>query len=108
MNTANDTLILASQSPRRARLLHDGGYRFIQATPPYADPAQPIANKSVNPELVVVGLALKKARSLLDGDTWRFGPESVILAADTVIRTPGGGLLGQPESRRDTSRCFRR
>lgn len=36
-------LILASRSPRRARMLRDAGYRFEQIDPPFTDPPQPPA-----------------------------------------------------------------
>jgi len=99
VNATNPSLILASRSVRRARLLHEGGYRFVQAVPPFDDPAQPIVNTVANPGLMLVGLAQKKARSLINGNTCRLDSESVILAADTVIRSPEGSLLGQPETR---------
>ena len=102
-------LILASQSPRRAQLLRDAGYTFVQQSPPFADPDQPpehLPHSLHEAEQYATTLALQKARS----QAWHLflvvGP-TVILAADTLCVTcggtsgGGGELIGKPRDRDD-------
>ena len=95
-------LVLASRSPRRARLLRDAGYRFEQIDPPFNDPAQPAPSLSASPQALATSLALAKARSVVSSRNLRdcaADADPIILAADTVVVAPNGQLLGQPTTR---------
>ena len=104
------TLWLASRSPQRAALLRAAGYRFSVLTPGYADPADP--NRSGvdtrdGPALARM-LAERKAASVpatADADGWDGG---VLLAADTLVIAPDGGLLGTPETADEAAATLRR
>jgi septum formation protein len=89
-------LILASRSPRRAQLLHEAGFHFHQADPPFHDPPQPIAN-GLSPQGLAMELAREKAMSLR-GHV-ELAEEGMILAADTLCVDGEGRLLGQPPDR---------
>lgn len=93
------TIILASRSERRAQLLREAGYSFIQADPPYADPPQP--KVTGHPEAMTLELSERKARSLRDAGAFLDYPDGLILAADTVCVGIDGTLLGQPASREE-------
>jgi septum formation protein len=97
-------LILASRSPRRALLLRDAGYQFTALEPPFADPPQPKNGAgAVEPEALVIELALAKAQSLAPG---LGGTAAVVLGADTVVVATDGTLLGQPADRDDARRML--
>lgn len=92
MNAHDDIPIyLASSSPRRAKLLSEAGWAFVQITPPYDDtgidlgPACPIRTAEA--------LAYLKAASLADQKD--FG---IIIGCDTLI-VHDGRKLGKPASR---------
>ena len=62
-------IVLASRSTRRALLLREAGYRFMQLAPPFHDPPQPLACSAGGeahppPHVVAMDLALRKAQSL--------------------------------------------
>ncbi|RIH81425.1 Septum formation protein Maf [Calidithermus terrae] len=80
------TLILASQSPRRAQLLERLGLPF-QSRPAHLDEE---ALDSLPAEELARTLALHKAQAV-----WR--PGEWVVAADTVVAL-GGELLGKPGS----------
>ena len=86
-------LILASRSPRRARLLQDAGYTFQQDDPPFADPPQPQDVRGEPAEKTALHLALSKFRSIINDNMLQ---QTIILTADTLCVAPGGQLLGQP------------
>lgn len=90
------TLILASRSASRAKLLHNAGYAFTQVEPPFNDAAQPQLNHHRQPEHLAQDLALAKAQSLLNTQAWDPSAQTLILAADTIVEAPNGDLLGQP------------
>jgi len=73
------TLILASHSPRRARLLTEAGYRFDVVPADIEEPA--LAEEMVDPESLAQALAYFKARQVAD----RCGPDKIVLAADTIV-----------------------
>lgn len=104
MARAPRKLILASRSPRRARLLEQAGYDFEQADPPFADPAQPTAD-GTPPSALAAQLARQKALSLRGAC---FGQDVVILAADTLCVSPDGGLIGTPETEDQARQILRR
>jgi septum formation protein len=91
-------LILASASPRRAELLTAAGYRFEVAA---ADVDEtPLADE--HPGEYAVRVAREKAAAAASKH-----PDSVILAADTVV-VAGGELLGKPDSAADAVRMLSR
>lgn len=87
------TLILASQSPRRARLLQEAGIAFEQCSPPYADPDQPPSHlRGHEAEDYAEALARRKAESLAD----TLNQPATILSADTICVDHAGRLVGKP------------
>ena len=100
------TLLLASRSPRRARLLKQAGYAYEQADPPFADPPRP--DEGHDPEKMTVELARQKALSLRDAGALDANPDAVIVAADTVCVDDAGRNLGQPRDRDDAEAMLRR
>jgi len=98
-SVTNATLILASRSARRAQLLQQAGYRFVQVTPPFHDPPQPRTPTTERPDALAANLALQKACSLVHDNSLSNYPDAVILAADTIAVSPAGALLGQPHNR---------
>jgi septum formation protein len=82
-------LILASRSPRRAKLLREAGYLFEQVDPPFEDDPHPGQGSA---QQVAMDLAAAKAMSI---DANRY-PQQVILAADTLVVNPDGSLAGTP------------
>lgn len=90
------SLILASQSPRRAQLLAEAGIEFEQYSPPFADPDQPPGHlEGGQAEAYAQSLALQKARSLAAV----IDRACLILAADTICVDDAGFLLGKPRDR---------
>lgn len=90
------SLILASQSPRRAQLLLEAGVVFEQRSPPFADPDQPPGYlRGDEAEAYAAALAEQKARSLAEVLTG----SAVILAADTICVDDVGRLVGKPRDR---------
>jgi len=83
------TLVLASTSPYRRRLLAQLGLRFIAAVPRCDEEL----NQSVAPELLVKHLAALKAESLAE----RY-PDALIIGSDQVFVDPRGRILGKPKT----------
>lgn len=87
--TALRPIILASGSPRRQEMLANLGLRFdirpAQGDEPDPDPGE-------EPSAYAVRAALAKAREVAAGA----GPDAVILAADTIVVSPRGEILGKP------------
>lgn len=90
-------LILASASPRRARLLTEAGYRFeVRAS--HAD--ERVA-PGTSPAEAAVALAVRKAQAVdAPGDAW-------VLAADTLLDLDGD-ILGKPADPADARRILGR
>ena len=80
-----ETLVLASQSPRRAEILRQAGIPFVIRVAPVDENPLP----GERPEEYVVRLAEKKARAV------EAGPEEIVLGADTTVAV-GGAMLGKP------------
>jgi len=97
-------LILASQSPRRARLLREAGLAFEQRSPPFEDPDQPPDELTGDQaEQYAIALAQRKAASLAE----TIDPPRLILAADTICIDDQGRLVGKPIDRDDAERMLR-
>ena len=89
--TALRSLILASASPRRVRLLAEGGFDQRQV-PAQVDEQWPAG---ASPEAGSVELALRKARAVATTH-----PDTPVLGADTVV-VLGEKVLGKPTSAND-------
>ncbi len=104
-----NSLVLASQSPRRAQLLTEAGFVFEQRSPPFADPDQPPGHlKGDEAEGYAKSLAVQKAKSLAealsaDGPL----PGVLILAADTICVDDAGALVGKPRDRSHAGQMIR-
>ena len=94
-----NTLILASNSPRRKQLLALGGWAFTVAV---AD-IDEIQLPGEDPATYVLRLAEEKARKSAEG-----APEgSIIIAADTTV-VDGHDILGKPVDAEDAVRMLKR
>ena len=84
----SQSVILASTSPRRARLLREAGIAFETAAPPFDDGLIDLADTPV--ELAVRALAYMKAASVADGrDAGR------VIGSDTLVSLEGKAM-GKP------------
>jgi len=92
----DNTIILASQSPRRKQLMEQAGYAFhvvvsdVDETNPPGMPG----------EEVPVFLAQKKAAAIAEGY-----PDRTIVAADTIVLLQGE-ILGKPKDAADAVRML--
>ena len=103
MNTI-PTLILASQSPRRAQLLAEAGFEFEQRSPPFMDPDQPPDHlRGHEAEDYAAALAEQKAESLAQ----LIEDEALILAADTICVDANDALVGKPRDRAHAGEMIR-
>ncbi|MEP0355181.1 MAG: Maf family protein [Paraglaciecola sp.] len=91
------TLILASQSPRRAELLKQIQIPFIQR-PVNIDETP---TKDEKPELYVLRMALEKAKASLQISE----SKDVVLGSDTVIAIDGE-IFGKPKDQADSMRML--
>lgn len=93
-SSSRPTLVLASQSPRRASLLQEAGLHPVIARSAFVDdPAPPQGQESL---LLAVELATKKAINVIVEPQWH---QPVVIGADTISVAVDGSLLGQPQSR---------
>lgn len=90
-------LILASGSPRRRELLNQMGLTF-EVRPVDADES---LTPGLSPQEQVKLLSLRKARAAAE----QFGPEPVILTADTVV-VLGAHILGKPRDEADAKKML--
>lgn len=91
-------IVLASASPRRQELLKNAGIEFIVR--PADIPEVPLPGES--PRAFGERMALEKATTVRDSV-----PNSVILAADTVVAVENE-ILSKPEDAADAARMLRR
>ena len=112
-NSRDICLVLASQSPRRRELLQKAGYTVF-CMPAHIDEAR---HDDEAPEALVKRLSREKLlhvrahfESLRQGSTWReMGVEgqtadNFFLAADTIVWTDAGEVLGKPRDEADAYR----
>lgn len=92
------SIILASQSPRRAALLRDAGIAFEVAAPKYEEPATAWGHSS--PAEFAESASYYKAASVADDH-----PDRIILGADTVVAY-GGEIFGKPADEADARRIL--
>ncbi len=96
----SEEIVLASASPRRAQLLSDMGFKYVQYP----------ANK---PELELSegparGVALKIAKAKARAVYEELGrPDKMILAADTIV-VLDGRIMGKPTNEKDAYRMLAR
>ena len=101
--------ILASASPRRKQMLQHLG---ITPTVIVSEADENVV--AASPEQAVCLIAQKKAQAvqaalqkpLKNGNVF-LAPDDLILAADTVVLSPDGELLGKPQDREDAARMLR-
>lgn len=81
------TLVLASTSLYRRKLLRQLGLPFLVAAPRFSEEL----DQRVAPELLVKHLATEKAKSLIE-----LYPDSLIIGADQVFVDQRGRVIGKP------------
>ena len=86
-------LILASNSPRRRKLLERIGVTDFKVAAPNVDET---VEDRLSPAETVEQLSLRKARAAAE----KAGPDGLIIAADTVVALDGA-VLGKPHSEDD-------
>src|SRR5260221_12519353 len=94
-----ETLILASASPRRAELLTAAGYAFTVQSADVDESELP----GETPEAYVLRVARAKARTIA---ARRRESGGVVLAADTTV-VAGGGILAKPAEEADAIRILK-
>ena len=92
--------ILASASPRRRDILSHLGLRFEIRV---ADTDE--HSEQRDPARLVEELAARKAAAVARAQP--MSPDTVIIAADTVVLSPDGEILGKPRDRADAARMMR-
>lgn len=89
-------LILASQSPRRKKLMEDAGYTFLV----YPSKVEEVVDESWNPEICVQELSKQKAQWVVKYfDTKKQNisfSDTIIIASDTVVAIENE-ILGKPK-----------
>lgn len=91
------TLILASASPRRRKLLEKAGLKFIIDPSGYKE----ITEKKLSPDKLVEHLSFQKAKVVTSRHK-----NSVIIAADTLI-VCGGKILGKPKNMTEAKKMLK-
>ena len=95
----NQSLVLASSSPRRRQLLQEAGYRFEVAPPTIAEPFAAVT-------LTVPAIAWAEAMAWFKASAVaRSRTEGIIIGADTIV-THNGTLLGKPRDINDARRML--
>lgn len=83
-------IILASGSPRRRQLLEQIGLSFTVQSSDVDESVEP----GLSPAAMVEQLSLRKGQAVAESA----GPDSLVLAADTVVAL-GDAILGKPQDR---------
>ncbi len=104
--SARATLHLASQSPRRRRLLTLAGIPH-DAESPGVDDAELYPGRRCSPRAWTVALAHLKARAALERLRGEGRAPTLILAADTMV-VKDGALIGKPRDREHARRILLR
>lgn len=94
------SIVLASGSPRRKRLLADGGYKFTVIVPGIDESAF-IADRN-NPCEYAEQLALAKA-----GNVAAEYPDCLVIGADTIVDFDGR-IIGKPADAKDAEQITRK
>lgn len=90
-------LILASSSPRRQQLLKEAGIAFAVDSPNIVEDL----SGDEPPDLLALNLAQSKAQAVAPRH-----PDSLILAADTLVVLHGKTILGKPQDAKDAERML--
>jgi septum formation protein len=101
-------LVLASKSPRRTELLTLGGWEFRT----HATEVDETPLPDEDPQSYVLRMAEKKARASSKHAVLEFGPNCLIIGADTTVVDAGedkpGAILGKPADNLEAERMLRR
>ena len=110
MRLADQTIYLASQSPRRRELLQQVGIAFevleLKEEAGSHGAVSEIAHEGEAPPIYVVRVAREKADSGWAAVVWRQLPKRPVLAADTTV-TIDGKILGKPGSHAEAMAMLR-
>lgn len=110
MTLADQTIYLASKSPRRRELLQQVGIAFevlaLIEEPGSHGAVSEIPHEGEVPELYVARVAREKADSGWAAVLWRHLPQRLVLAADTTV-TLDGKILGKPGSHEEAMAMLR-
>lgn len=110
MMLADQTIYLASKSPRRRQLLQQIGIAFevleLKDEPGSHGVVSEIPQEAEAAPLYVVRVACEKADSGWSAVLWRQLPKRLILAADTTV-TIDGKILGKPANRAEAMDMLR-
>ncbi len=90
-------IILASSSPRRAKLLKDAGIDFLVE----ASDIEEVIDEHLVPKDIVIDLAIQKAEVVSIKH-----PEDTIIAADTIV-VFNNQILGKPSDEEDAYRMLK-
>ena len=93
-------IVLASASPRRSELMHMLGFSDVIVHPAQGEEQAP---KGASPEETVKALSRSKAEEVAA----LFGPDALVIAADTIVWLDGE-ILGKPHSEEQAFAMLRR
>lgn len=91
------SIILASESPRRKKLLEKTGLKFKVVKSNFKENV----NLKLKPHKLVEKLSLEKAKAV-----YRNHKDSIIIAADTIVLC-NGKILGKPKDKEDAGSMLR-
>jgi septum formation protein len=94
------SIVLASASPRRKKLLAEAGYKFTVSVPKINESAFPA--EGVNPCEYAKRLALAKAKNVAAGF-----PDCLVIGADTVVDFDGE-IIGKPADGKEAEQITRK
>jgi len=94
------SIVLASASPRRKKLLAEAGYKFT-VSPPDIDESAFLA-EHVNPYEYAKRLAVAKAKNVAEKY-----PDCLVIGADTVVDF-NGQIIGKPADSKEAERITRK
>lgn len=90
------TIVLASSSPRRKKLLEQTGLKFIIQPSKYIE----TINEKLSPVELAKNLSLEKAKEVC-----KKNKKSIIIAADTLVVCKGK-ILGKPKDKKDAKKML--
>lgn len=93
-------VLLASRSPRRRELLEEAGFRVDVASLDVEE-----STSLVEPRLAAIEIATRKGQAVVD--SMGAISQAFVLAADTIVWTDDGVMLGKPSDREDGRRMLR-
>jgi septum formation protein len=96
-------LILASQSPRRRKILSEAGFSYIDLPVNVSE----IPDKNLNLDQQILKIAEDKARACLEVNNHLKNQDFLILAADTMVIVDED-CLGKPRNKNEAGEFLRR